>query len=66
MAQGSSLHFGPTYQFFSIPVVHLSDQHYDICFRRSDDFCSVCFTPSVTISVVATNAAIAQSSFGLR
>jgi hypothetical protein len=46
-------------------VTHLSNQHYDICFRRSDDFCAVCFSPSISISVVADNTQTASSSFGL-
>ena len=26
---------------------HLSDQYYDICFRRSRGYCSICFSPQI-------------------
>jgi len=28
-------------------ITHLSNQNYDICFRRADDNCRLCFTPSI-------------------
>jgi len=28
-------------------ITHLSDQNYDICFRRADDNCKLCFTPTI-------------------
>lgn len=28
-------------------ITHLSDQNYDICFRRADDNCRLCFTPTI-------------------
>ena len=41
---------------------HLSDQYYDICFRRARGYCSICYSPQ--ISNTATNV-IEGSSFGL-
>jgi len=28
-------------------ITHLSDQHYDICFRRASGRCTLCFSPTV-------------------
>ena len=36
---------------------HLADQYYDICIRRTRNYCSVCFSPQI--------AATTGSSFGL-
>ena len=30
-----------------ISVTHLSNQDYDICFRRNSGNCAVCFTPTI-------------------
>jgi len=52
-------------------ITHLSDQHYDICFRRASGNCRLCFSP--TVEVAAGNepasyglglAAIANPTFG--
>jgi hypothetical protein len=40
--------------------VHLSNQYYDICFRRVRSQCSICFSPQV-----AETAATKASSYGL-
>ena len=40
--------------------VHLVDQHYDICIRRSEGYCSICFSPEI-----AAAAAGSGSSFGV-
>lgn len=42
---------------------HLSNQCYDICFRRNSGNCAICFIPSITIT--GANAAITQTTFGL-
>jgi hypothetical protein len=44
---------------------HLSNQNYDICFRRASGNCAICFIPSITFGIAAANAAITISSFGL-
>lgn len=41
--------------FFS--ATHLSSQRYNICFRRDDGYCAVCFYPKITTGT--------QASFGL-
>jgi len=40
--------------------VHLSNQYYDVCFRRTRSQCSICFSPQV-----AETAADKASSYGL-
>ena len=40
--------------------VHLADQHYNICIRRSEGYCSLCFSPEI-----ANAAANSGSSFGV-
>jgi len=39
---------------------HLSDQYYDICIRRSNMHCQICYSP-----YIASNAAIHTTTFGL-
>jgi len=39
---------------------HLSNQHYDICFRRQRGYCSLCFSPEI----VGTSTSLG-TSFGL-
>lgn len=39
-------------------TTHLSNQKYDICFRRARGFCAICFSPAI-------HSATAQTSFGL-
>jgi len=41
-------------------ITHLSDQHYDICFRRASGNCRLCFSP--TVEVAAGNE---PASYGL-
>jgi len=48
--------------------IHLSDQHYDICIRRSRGYCSVCYSPQVVPAITggaAAGAANEGSSFGI-
>jgi len=42
-------------------ITHLSDQHYDICFRRAAGNCRLCFSPSIEDNA---NSAL-PASFGL-
>jgi len=46
-------------------VTHLSNQHYQACFRREVGRCAICYIPSVTIATSAANVAATQSSFGI-
>ena len=39
-------------------TTHLSNQKYDVCFRRMRGFCSICFSPVI-------HSATAQPSYGL-
>ena len=39
---------------------HLVNQHYDICIRRTRDYCSICYTPAIISSTTGTG-----SSYGL-
>ena len=39
-------------------TTHLSNQKYDVCFRRMRGFCSICFSPVIHL-------ATAQPSYGL-
>jgi len=41
-------------------ITHLSDQHYDICFRRASQMCRLCFSPTVENA-----AGTVTASFGL-
>merc|ERR1712020_513791 len=41
-------------------ITHLSEQYYDICFRREAGNCRICFTPTVENA-----AGTIPSSFGL-
>merc|ERR1712183_1229699 len=43
---------------------HLSNQYYDICIRRAQGFCSVCFSPQI-MHTTPTAIATEGSSFGL-
>ena len=43
---------------------HLADQSYDICIRRSEDYCAVCYSPEV-IHTTPTALAAEGSSFGV-
>ena len=47
---------------------HLSNQHYDICIRRRQGYCSMCFSPYLAYAPDPTNPALVvteSSSFGL-
>lgn len=44
------------------PATHLSSQEYSICIRRESGKCAICYTPAITINIVANGI----SSFGLR
>lgn len=53
---------GPTMQ-------HLNDQYYDVCFRREENYCSICFSPGIntvtttpSFGVSASEAAAAAQS----
>lgn len=39
---------------------HLVNQYYDICIRRTRDYCSICYTPAIISSTTGTG-----SSYGL-
>lgn len=39
---------------------HLSDQYYEICFRRKSNFCQICFSPTVHEAII-----IDATTFGL-
>ena len=39
---------------------HLVNQYYDICIRRTRDYCSICYTPAIISSITGTG-----SSYGL-
>ncbi len=45
-------------------ATHLSNQNYDICFRRESGYCAICFIPSITFGAAAATAATI-SAFGL-
>ena len=47
------------YCFCYVEATHLSDQNYEICFRRESGYCAICFTPSIQSST-ATPGVIAQ------
>jgi len=47
-------------------TIHLSEQHYAICFRRGSGYCSICFTPNILTTSASSafglsNAAIASN-----
>jgi len=54
--------FPPTATAVTASVTHPSDQQYDICIRRASGMCYICYSP--TLGTDATDAAIAQVSFG--
>merc|ERR1712038_1125980 len=54
--------FSPTATAVTASVTHPSDQKYDICIRRASGMCYICYSP--TLGTDATDAAIAQVSFG--
>jgi len=56
-----SFNFPPTGSVVAA-TTHLSEQQYDICFRRGSGFCLICYSPTIT---PGTPAAIVQISFGL-
>ena len=49
------------YDFFSPSGSHLSNQDYDICFRRGADMCVICYSPTTGGQAGGT-----PGSFGLR
>jgi len=55
--------FPPTATSVTASVTHLSEQHYDICIRRASGMCWICYSP--TLQTDATDAVIAQVSFGV-
>jgi len=54
--------FGFSATTVTASVTHPSDQKYDICIRRASGMCYICYSP--TLGTDATDAAIAQVSFG--
>lgn len=36
---------------FGAQTTHLSNQEYDICIRRADTYCAICYIPSVPTSI---------------
>merc|ERR1712129_238043 len=44
---------------------HLANQNYNICFRRSKKYCSMCYSPHTTVVAPATYPANAGASYGL-
>ena len=40
--------------------IHLSSQQYDICIRRTRNYCSVCYSPQIYSSIAGTGG-----SFGV-
>merc|ERR1711971_1090060 len=59
--------FPPTITTVTSAVTHLSNQHYDICIRRTTGYCYICYTPTIiatTLAAVGTPVS-AQISFGL-
>merc|ERR1719361_251968 len=46
------------------PNVHLTDQYYNICIRRTRGYCSVCYSPEI-IATQPTALATEGSSFGV-
>jgi len=59
--------FPPTITTVTSAVTHLSNQHYDICIRRTTGYCYICYTPTI---IATTTAAVgtpvsAQISFGI-
>ena len=44
---------------------HLANQNYNVCFRRSKKYCSICYSPHVTVVAPATYPANTGASYGL-
>ena len=42
-------------------ATHLSNQNYEICFRRNNNYCAICYTVAIT----GANTPADQGSFGL-
>lgn len=55
----------PSTDTVGLSATHLSNQHYDICFRRNSMKCAICYWPSITAADFSTTATSTQNSFGL-
>lgn len=56
----ASYNYPTTLTTLGTDVTHLSDQCYDICIRTENNFCAICYIPSIT-----STTAIVTNSFGL-
>jgi len=69
MGRVASFNFPLTATTIPMPttIVHLSDQNYDICFRRAAGRCRLCFTPSIETTLAGGQTADPNlpASFGL-
>ena len=41
---------------------HLSNQYYDICIRRTQGYCSVCYSPYITSTTTQSSYGVGGSS----
>jgi len=58
-------HGGTVTSFNFAGGAHLSNQNYDVCIRRAEGQCGICWSQSAATTANAGATAIASSSFGL-
>jgi len=58
----ASFNWDTTATTIAASQTHLSDQYYDICLRRARGYCSICYSPYITSTTIASSYGIGTSS----
>jgi len=58
----ASFNWDTTATTIAASQTHLSDQYYDICLRRARGYCSICYSPVISSTTIASSYGIGTSS----